>query len=266
MNIITFLTQKGGTAKTTSTANIGTALTRQGYSVLFVDLDQQGDLTDVLAPSAPDHGTMLDALQGRADLESVIVPTPYGDIVRPDPELNEYIPEPQELAQVLRQVAGKYDYIVIDNPPQLTAWTAASICAADYIVIPTIADTFGIKAARKMLNTVKTVNAETGHNGRIAGVLITLYDGRTVLARQARTVLQEIARQAGTEIFSTPIRQYTAMKEFVAADTDLYTYDPQSNAAADYRAVTAELLERIHMEKTPKKATKKAPKRATKKQ
>ena len=250
MKIITFLTQKGGTAKTTNTANIDTALTRQGKSVLFIELDQQGDLTDILAPSAPDQGTLLDALQGRADLESVIQPTPYGDIVKPDPELNEYIPEPQELAQVLRQVAGKYDYIVIDNPPQLTAWTAASICAADYIVIPTIADTFGIKAARKMLNTVKTVNDETGHTGRIAGVLITLYDGRTVLARQARTHLQEIARQAGTVLFSTPVRLYTAMKEFIAAGTDLYTYDPQSNAAADYRAVTAELLERIHDNET----------------
>ena len=101
-----------------------------------------------------------------------------------------------------------------------------------------------------MLNTVKTVNDETGHTGRIAGVLITLYDGRTVLARQARTHLQEIARQAGTVLFSTPVRLYTAMKEFIAAGTDLYTYDPQSNAAADYRAVTAELLERIHDNET----------------
>jgi len=249
MNIITFLTQKGGTAKTTSTANIGTALTRQGYSVLFVDLDQQGDLTDVLAPVAPDQGTILDALQGRADLESVIQPTPYGDIVPADLALNLYNPEPQDLAQLLQQVANKYDFCVIDNHPEISSRTAASVYAADYIVIPTNADRFGIKAVYQVFNTIDTIKNETGHAGHIAGVLITLYDGRTVLARQAREHLQGIAKQAGTEIFHTPVRRYTDMKESQAASMDLYSYAPNSNAAADYRAVTAELLERIHMEK-----------------
>lgn len=249
MKIITCLAQKGGTGKTTTAANIGTALTRQGFTVLFIDLDQQGNLTDTIAPSAADQGTILDILQGKTDLLRAAVDTPCGAIVCADPELNLYEPEPQDLYNMIRaagMVTGLYDYCIIDNPPQLSAWTAASIYAADYIVIPAQADKYGTKSVKQLINTVDTIRATTGRAGHVLGVLLTRYNGRTVLARQAREYLQKTAQDAGTALFCTEIRECNAIKEAQAAGIDLYSYAPRSNAAADYRAVTAEMLERIH--------------------
>lgn len=246
MKIISFLAQKGGTGKTTTAANIGAALTRQGFTVLYIDLDQQGNLTDTLAPSAADQGTILNVLNRETDLQTAAAMTPCGDIVAADPELNLYEPEPHDLANVISNAAGKYDYCIIDNPPQLTGWTAASIYAADYIVIPTQADVFGTKAVKQLINTVDTIRATTGHAGHVTGVLLTRYNGRTVLARQAREYLKKTAKDAGTALFNTDIRECNAIKEAQAAGENLYTYAPRSNGATDYRAVTAELLERIH--------------------
>lgn len=246
MKIISFLAQKGGTGKTTTAANIGTCLTRQGFTVLFIDLDQQGNLADVLAPSETGKGTILNVLKGETDLQDAAVITEYGDLVFSDPEQYLYEPEPRDLANVIRTAADKYDYCIIDNPPQLTGWTAASIYAADYIVMPTQADVFGTKSITQLLNTVNTIRATTGHAGHVTGVLLTRYNGRTVLARQAREYLKKTAKDAGTALFSTDIRECNAIKEAQASGDDLYTYAPKSNAARDYRAVTTELLERIN--------------------
>lgn len=256
MNIISFIAQKGGTAKTTSALNIGTALARQGFSVLFVDLDQQGNLTDTLAPSAADPGTVLDVLQQKTDLQSAAVITPAGDLLRADPEISSYEPEPEELADMLKAAAGKYDYCIIDTHPEISARTAACIYAADYIVIPTNADKFGISAVMQLFNTVDTIRTTTGHAGRVIGVLLTLYNGQTILARQAREHLRKAAKEAGTALFSTEIRNCNAIKEAIAAGEDLYTYEPRSNGAADYRAVTAELLERMNGQQKPSRKKK----------
>lgn len=250
MNIISFIAQKGGTAKTTSALNIGTALARQGFSVLFVDLDEQRNLTGTLTPSAGDQGTVLDVLQQKTDLQSAAIITPAGDLLQADPGIGSYDPDPEELADMLKAAAGKYDYCIIDNPTQVTTRTAASIYAADYIVIPTNADKFGIDAAMQLINTVDTIRATTGHAGRVVGVLLTLYNGQTVLARQAREYLQKATKEAGTALFNTVIRNCNAVKEAIAAGEDLYTYAPRSNGAADYRAATAELLERMNEKPT----------------
>lgn len=253
MKIITFLTQKGGTAKTTSAANIGTALTRQGFKVLFVDFDQQSDLTDTIAPSAQINGTVLDVLHGDVSLQDAVINTPYGDIIPGDIELMSYEPDPDELYDAIRaagSAANNYDFCIFDSSPELSARTVSCIYASDYIVITAQPAIYDTKAAKCFLNTVETIRQTAGRAGKVIGILVTRFRPREVLARQARDYLSAIAKQAGTEVFSTEIREGTAIKEAIATGTDIYTYAPRSNGAADYRAVTAELLERIHDNET----------------
>lgn len=252
MKIISFLAQKGGTGKTTSAASVGQALARSGNKVLFVDLDTQANLTDVLADNATPNGTILNVLQGEIPALDAVTPTQYGDLLASDPEIDLFQPGIKDLAQALKKAGRKYDFCIIDNPGDLSALTAASIYAADYIIIPIQAERFSIKAVTQLLNTIDTIKAETGHAGDVLGVLCTRFSARTVISRQARKYLQDVAKQGGTSLFNTDIRECTAIKEAQAEGTDIFSYDPRSNAAADYRAVTAEALERIHAAKCRK--------------
>ena len=249
MKIISFLTQKGGTAKTTSAVNIGTALTRQGFKVLFIDFDQQSDLTDTIAPSAPENKTILNVLNGETALQDAAITTPYGDIIPGDIELISYEPEPEDLYKTIRaekDTAKYYDFCIIDSHPELSARTMACIYASDYIVVTAQPAKYDTKATKHFLNTVETIRETTGKAGKVIGILVTRFKPREILAKQARDYLAAIAKQAGTAVFSTEIRDGAPVKEAIASGTDLYSYAPRSNGAADYRAVTAELLERIH--------------------
>ena len=244
MYIITLLAQKGGTGKTTSAAAIGQYLNKIGKKVLFVDLEPQADLSYMLG--ADGNATIYDVLTHKIKAKQAITPIQDGFIIQSDPELNLYTPESvTELSKCLKGITG-YDYCIIDNAPNLSMTTLNSIYAADYIVIPAQAETLSIKAIDQLFNTISMVKKNAGRAGRVLGVLITRYNGRTIISRQARNHIEKQAKNNGTALFSSEIRECTAIKEAQAAGQDLFTYDAKSNAAADYRAVTAELLERIN--------------------
>lgn len=250
MKIISFLAQKGGNAKTTSAAAVGQLLNRTGNRVLFIDLDPQGDLADTLGGTG--SKTILNVLKGD-QIQDATIATPYGDLLQSDAELNLYKLDPETILRAIRSNAQTWDYCIIDNPPELSAITAASIYAADYIVMPAQAERFSIKALSQLFNTIDTIRSTTGHAGRVLGVLITRYNNRAIISRQARQFIQDTARAAGTDLFNTEIRECTAIKEAQAEEKDIYTYAPKSNAATDYRSVTSEMLERIHAAETGSK-------------
>ena len=243
MKIIAFLAQKGGNGKTSSAAAVGQLLNRTGNKVLFIDMDQQGNLSDILQASGSQ--TISDVLNGTAKIQDAAILTPYGHLLSAD-ETGGLNPDPEEFRKILKTAGKKWDYCIIDNPPELSAITAASIYASDFIIMPAQAERFSIKAISQLFNTINTIRDTAGHAGRVLGVLITRYDRRTIISRQALQFIRETAQAAGTDLFSTQIRECTAIKEAQVEEKDIYSYAPKSNAAADYRAVTSEMLERIH--------------------
>lgn len=250
MIIITLLAQKGGTGKTTSSAAIGQYLNKIGKRVLFVDLEPQADLSDTLG--ADGNRTIYDVLTHETTAAQAITPVQDGFIIQSDLELSLYTPDNvTDLYECLKGITD-YDYCIIDNAPNLSMITLNSIYAADYIIIPAQAEIFSIKAINKLFDTIETVKENAGRAGRVLGVLITRYNGRQIISRQARGHMEKQAKDNGTALFSSEIRECTALKEAQAAGQDIFTYAPKSNAAADYRAVTAEVLERINtLEKDP---------------
>ena len=251
MKIISYLAQKGGTGKTTTALCTGHALSRMGYSVLFLDLDPQGNLTDVMLPNASGL-TIMDVLTGKATLQEAATVTQYGDIVRSDPNMEADEIEPAQLAEALKPAGPVWDYCIIDNGPTLNGLTICSIYAADYIVLPTQADRFGVKAVNQLLATIRATEQAEGRAGAVLGVLLTRFNSRAIISRQARQSLRETVKKAGSDLFQTEIRQCVSIPESQAAGMDVYTYAPRSNAAIDYRAVTTEMLERIHAKETGK--------------
>ena len=249
MKIISYLAQKGGTGKTTTALCTGQALSRMGHRVLFVDLDPQGNLTDVLLPGSSGF-TVTDVLNGSATVRETATVTQYGDIIRSDPDMDPDAITPDQLTKALKNESSQWDFCIIDNAPSLSGMTICSIYAADYLILPTQADRFGIKAVNQLLATIKATERTQGHAGAVLGVLLTRYSNREIISRQARQTLRETVKNAGSDLFQTEIRQCVSIKESQAAGMDVYTYAPKSNAAIDYRAVTAEMLERIHEKET----------------
>lgn len=222
-----------------------------GYSVLFIDLDPQGNLTDVLMPSASGL-TISDVMNGKATAKDAAIATEYGDLIRNDPNMDPEEIRPDQLAEALSDDPSAWDYCVIDNGPSLNSLTICSIYAADFLILPTQAARFGIKAVNQMLTTIRATEEAEGHAGSVLGVLLTQYNTRAIISKQARQSLRESVKAAGSDMFTTEIRQCVSIPEAQAAGTDVYSYAPRSNAAIDYRAVTTEMLERIHARESGK--------------
>ena len=121
--------------------------------------------------------------------------------------------------------------------------TVNALTAADSLIIPAQADMYSLQGIGQLWRTIPTIRRYCNPHLAIEGVLLTRFNGRAVISRDLSDMLEQTAAQMGTKVFKTRIRECTALKEAVAVKTDIYTYAPRSNAAADYSAFIGELLE-----------------------
>ena len=249
--IIAIAIQKGGQGKTTTAAALGAGLTLRGHKVLFVDLDAQGNLSYALGADATGltGRSTLEALQGVISAADAIQHTPQGDIIASSPALagadttitatgKEY-----RLAEALEPIAGSYDYILLDTPPSLGILTINALTAAAEAVIPAQADMFSLQGIGQLWQTIQAIRKYCNPGLKIAGILLTRYNGRAVISREVKEMLSQTAAQMKTKVYGSRIRECTALKEAVAVKKDIYSYAPRSNAAIDYSAFIDELLE-----------------------
>ncbi|MBR4543416.1 MAG: ParA family protein [Lachnospiraceae bacterium] len=247
MKTISVINQKGGVAKTTTVQALASGLKGRGYRVLMVDLDGQESLTVCTGASA--GANILDVLQGSRSIKAVIQSTPGGDIVTGTEDLGkadliirgkkaEY-----RLKQALAEVQGLYDFCIIDCPPSLGILSVSALTASDTCIIPVQADFFSLKALDQLQGTIEVIRNNTNRGLQIEGVLVTRYSARTVLSREALEALKEKARNMGTRVFNTTIRECISIKEAQAVKESIHTYAPRSNASKDYSALIDEILE-----------------------
>lgn len=248
-DIIAVINQKGGVGKSTTALSLGAGLSLRGYKVLYADLDAQGNLSHTM--KADTSGlTALDVLTQQATAAEVIQHTALGDIIPASPALagadavitatgKEY-----RLKEALEPVKGSYDYIVIDTPPALGVLTINALTACHSAVIPAQADIYSLQGINQLYTTIDTVRKYCNPSLSIKGILLTRYSARSILSRELAEVIEQTAQRFNTQLFSTPIRETVAVREAQASQQDIYSYAPKSNAAADYTAFVAELLER----------------------
>lgn len=242
METIAVINRKGGIGKTTTAHALGAGLHRRGYSVLFIDLDSQGNLT--FATGAPRGHNCMEFLTGARDKADLIEHTESGDIVPAGDELatadlvlkSEYL-----LSSALKGL--NYDYVIIDTPAALGRLNANALTAADSVIIPAWADIYSLQGIGLLYDLINAVKASSNKRLKVKGFLLVQYNPRSTLSKDMKESLEEFAEKLGTRVFTSYIRKNDKVKEAQCMRKDIFSYAPKSNAAKDYDAFINEFLQ-----------------------
>src|SRR5262245_9542609 len=246
-NVIVFANQKGGVAKTTTTLNLGVALRELGHRVLVIDLDPQGNLTmsQGMNPDAIER-SMFDVLVHRVPISDIIhtvevdVAVASIDLAGAELALSALIGRERALEKALVEVRGKYDYILIDTPPSLGLLTINAFVAADGVIVPVQCEYLSLRGLVQLENTLAMVRENLNPGVRVQGIVPTMYDGRTLHAREAIEILEE---HFGDLVYDTRIRKTVRYAEAPVKGSSVLRYDPTGPAAQAYRDLAKEVLD-----------------------
>lgn len=247
IKIISICNQKGGVGKTTTAINIGAGINRQGYRVLFIDLDPQCNLTYTLG-SQITH-SILDVITGETSLEDAIQSIEQGHLIASNQQLanadNILVGPGREykLKEVLESLKLDVDYIIIDTPPALSTLSVNALATSTDLIIPAQADIFSLQGIGQLIQTINAVKKYCNPDLNILGLLLTRYNSRTIISKDIKDLLDDTAEAIDTRVFKTAIRECTALKEAQAKKTDIFSYKPNSNASKDYLDLIKEMLE-----------------------
>ncbi|MDO1450750.1 ParA family protein [Rhodocytophaga aerolata] len=248
--VITVLNMKGGVGKTSSVINISAILKEKGNKVLLIDLDAQANLTQGLGISDDLDKTTYTLLRRDFKIEEVIYKKDGIDIIPSsidlsvaDLELSSRTLRELILQNLLEPVKNKYDYILIDCPPNLGLLTINAIAASDYYLIPLQAEYFALRGLVKLIEAIDFIRSETRTNIQLAGVFLTRFNKQKTLSKDVADVAKE---QLKGKLLKSFIRENIAIAESQAEGLSIFEYDKkfnkESNGAVDYRNLTTEIL------------------------
>ena len=245
--VLAVANQKGGVAKTTTTASLAAALTERGLAVCVLDLDPQADLTFSLGYD-PDElsPTLHDVLVGRESIARTILQHPEMDLVPSSIDLagaevallartgREYV-----VRGALAEIRDTYDVILLDCPPSLGVLTLNGLTAADRVIIPVQCETLSHRGVSQLLETIEDVRRLTNRELEIAGLVATLYDGRS---NHSRAILADVTGRYALPLVGVPVRKSIRFAEAPNLGRSILSHDPSVPGAAAYRVIAAELL------------------------
>ena len=248
--VIAVANQKGGVAKTTTVASLGSALAELGQRVLLVDLDPQACLTfslgidpedlelsihHVLTKGVPATDVMATTEDGVDILPATI------ELARAEADLLTRTGREYVIRTVMEDLEDDYDWVLLDCPPSLGVLTVAALTAATGVLIPLQCETLSHRGVGQLLDTVHDVRRFTNRNLEVWGVLPTLYDGRT---NHARAVLETISETYELAVIEPPIPKSIRFAEAPAAGRSILATSGSNKGAEAYRQVAANLITR----------------------
>jgi chromosome partitioning protein len=245
--VIAFANQKGGVAKTTTTLNLGVAFAEQGYKVLLIDLDPQGNLT-MSQGFNPDsiERSMFDVLVHKLPISEIVehaevdIAVASIDLAGAELALSSMIGRERALEKALAPVREQYDYILIDTPPSLGLLTINAFVASDGVIVPVQCEYLSLRGLVQLQNTLTMIRENLNPNVDIDGILPTMFDKRILHSREAVEILRE---NFGDLVFNTRIRKTIRYAEAPVKGLSVLKYDPSGEAAEAYRDLAKEVLD-----------------------
>jgi chromosome partitioning protein len=245
--VIAFANQKGGVAKTTTTLNLGVAFKEQGYRVLAIDLDPQGNLT-MSQGWNPDEieRSMFDVLVHRLPIQEIVhhgeidVGVSSIDLAGAELALSSMIGRERALEKGIASVKADYDFILIDTPPSLGLLTINAFVAADGVIVPVQCEYLSLRGLVQLENTLSMVRENLNPNVEIQGIVPTMFDKRLLHSREAVDILEE---NFGELVYNTRIRKTIRYAEAPVKGQSVLRYDPSGEASQLYRDLAKEVLD-----------------------
>ena len=245
MVIYSVINQKGGTGKTTTAINLGTALVRRAKDVLLIDLDTQGNLSYSLGINDFDQ-SMADVLLGESKIEEILLETEGLSVAPSDNQLADAElslarsgGHENALSEILRKVEG-YDYVLIDCPPSLSTLTINALLASDKVIIPMQMEVLSLQGLDQIIQTIEKVKSTFSKDLSIEGVLPVMVDSRRKLSQEVK---DHIGENYELRIFDSMIRNNVKASEAPSFGKSVIGYKPTSNSAVDYMRFADEILD-----------------------
>jgi len=246
--IIAFTNQKGGTGKTTTTTNLGAALSRLKKKVLLLDMDPQANLSyHLLGPEAHRlESSIYDVLTGRLGLKDSLVKRKDGlEVVPSGIALSGFEvesarkPGRETLLKGGMSAARSYDYILVDCPPSLGILTLNCLVFAKEVFVPLGPEFFPLQGISRLLETIKVVKDRLNKSLKVSGVILCMYDVRRRLSRE---VEEKIRGYFKDRVFRTLVRRNVSLAEAPSYGQTIFEYAPSSHGAEDYMKLAREVI------------------------
>lgn len=253
--------QKGGVGKTTTAINLAASLAASDLKVLLIDSDPQGNATTGLGVTKdPNRPSTYDLLLGDATPESAIVATEMEglhvisadkNLVGANLELVDTPDREFRLRSRIETIRDQFHFVLIDCPPALDLLTLNALIAADAVLVPIQCEFFALEGISELMDTIDRIRESFNHPLAVAGILLTMYDDRTVLTRQVAADLKEFF---GDQVFKTVIPRSIRLAEAPSFGKPILGYDPRSRGAESYIRLAKELLDHESHGKLPQSA------------
>lgn len=250
--VIAVCNQKGGVGKTTSTINLGAALAEYGRRVLLVDLDPQGALSAGLGVPhhkldetvynllVPPHASIEDVLM-RTRVENLDLLPSNIDLSAAEIQLVSEVGREQALGRALHPVLDRYDVVLIDCQPSLGLLTVNALACADTVIIPMECEYFSLRGLALLTDTIEKVRDRLNFRLTLGGILVTMFDARTLHSRE---VMARVVEVFGDAVYDTVIARTVRFPETSVAGEPITSWAPKSAGAKAYRALAREVIAR----------------------